>query len=292
MFQVLLYYKFHKIENLETFIEEHRIFCQKNNILGRILIAEEGINGTCAGEKEDVQKYMDYVHSLPGFEDLWFKEQLIDKIPFRKLIIKKRNDLVNFGIEIKKLSHAKKITPEELNELIEKEDVIMFDMRNEIEGRIGRFDNAIVPNIRFSRQILNELDKYEDIKNKKIVMYCTGGIRCEKISPLFIEKGFKNLYQLEGGVYNYCTKFPNGHFKGNCFVFDDRMNIAFTSEGVTNKIPDDKIITDCDLCGVKSTRVVNDERKNGRVMLVCCEDCDKNLDISRVRTKEELKCNA
>ena len=123
------------------------------------------------------------------------------------------------------------------------------------------------------------------------MLYCTGGIRCEKASSLFLQDGFKEVYQLEGGIYNYLTKFPNGFFDGTCFVFDDRMQIVYDDKGdavFADNLPEEKVISSCDFCGKKSARIVNDERQSMRCLVVCCDDCDRKLDVSRVRFGEKL----
>ncbi len=289
-FKVELYYKYRPVENPEKFTKEHREFCEKHNLVGRIIIAKEGINGTCAGTFEEVQAYMDYVHSLEGFEDLWFKEQEIDFLPFNKLKISLRDEIVctRFGVDLSR--RGKYLSPEEFNEFFEKsktdDSIVFFDVRNEIESKVGRFRNAIAPKIKFFRELKNELKKYEHLKSKKVVLYCTGGIRCEKASSLFLQEGFKDVYQLEGGIYNYLRKFPNGSFDGTCFVFDDRMQVVCDENGnAVCPIPEERIISHCDFCGKQSARVVNDERQSERCLVVCCEECDGKFDVSRVRSR-------
>lgn len=290
-FKVLLYYKYLPIQNPEKFTQAHKEFCEKHNLLGRIIIAEEGISGTCAGTIEKVNSYIAYVHSLSGFEDVIFKEHLADSMPFKKLKIRLKKEIVVSRFKDIDLSkRGMYISPEEFNELYEKSktdnSIVIFDVRNEIESKIGRFKNAITPKIRFFRHLQDILDSYEYLKDKKILLYCTGGIRCEKASSLMIQKGFENVHQLDGGIYNYCKKFPSGNFLGTCLVFDDRMHVYFDENGNainSDKIPEEKIISYCDFCGIKCGRVVNDERKHERHLVVCCEGCDMKLDVSRVR---------
>jgi len=290
LFRVLLYYKYNEIKNTEEFAKEHREFCKKRNLVGRVLISKEGINGTCAGKPEDILKYKDYVHSLEGFRDLLFKEHAIDFLPFKKLKVMLKDEIVctRFGVDLNRKGEY--LSPEEFNSFFEKskndKSIVFFDARNEIESKVGRFRNAVTPKIKFFRELKDELKNYAHLKDKKIVLYCTGGIRCEKASSLFLQDGFKEVYQLEGGIYNYLTKFPNGFFDGTCFVFDDRMQIVYDDKGdavFADNLPEEKVISSCDFCGKKSARIVNDERQSMRCLVVCCEDCDREIDVSRVR---------
>lgn len=293
-FHVLLFYKYVKISDPAALVAEMKSFCEQHNLLGRILIAEEGINGTCAGTPEATEAYKKYIPQKSEFSDLWFKEQKVSHIPFKKLQIRARKEIVALGVEgLDPQNGGIHLKPTEVNKMVEegKEDnsVVFFDVRNEVEAKVGRFENAITPKIEFFRELPSVVDQYEYLKEKKIILYCTGGIRCEKASALFKKKGFKNVYQIEGGIYNYCNQYPDRHFKGTCFVFDDRMQIGF-EKGVEVKeeqeVPDEKIISHCDFCNVKTKRVVNDERNNGHHLVICCENCDKKGGISRVRFKK------
>lgn len=290
-FVVLLYYKYIKIENPTELVTTQKEFCEKNNLLGRILIGEEGMNGTVAGTKQATDAYINYMHSLPAFTDLWFKAQAVSHVPFKKLQIRARNEVVALkGGEFSTGETGTYLEPSEVNTMVKNQkDVVFFDVRNKIEAKVGHFEDAVQPNIEFFRELPEVIDQYENLKDKKVVLYCTGGIRCEKASVLFKKKGFKQVYQIKGGIYNYCNQFPNGHFKGTCFVFDDRMQIGFQKDAVLeqDEIPEEKIISQCDFCGTKTRRVVNDERNNGHHLVVCCEGCDKQLDISRVRFKKK-----
>ncbi|MEK6808179.1 MAG: rhodanese-related sulfurtransferase [Nanoarchaeota archaeon] len=295
-FKVLLYYKYIKLNEPESIAKEHKEFCERNALLGRIIIAEEGINGTCAGRFEDMRRYIDYVHSIEGLEDIIFKEHIVDEIPFKKLKVKCRKEVVNFGeVSFDLTKKGKYLSPNEFHKLCERSEydnsIVIFDVRNEVESKVGRFRNAITPKINFFRELKDIIKEYKDLMDKKVLMYCTGGIRCEKASTFFIENGFKQVYQLEGGIYNYCKEFPNGFFEGSCFVFDNRMRVVYTNEGVSALIPEGKIISSCDFCGVKSSRIVNDERMNQRHLVVCCEGCDKKFDVSRVSICSNLFFN-
>jgi UPF0176 protein len=299
-YQVLLYYKFHPIENPEEFTNEHREFCQKNNLVGRILIGKEGINGTCAGLPDGISAYKSYVHSKKGFEDMWFKEHGVEKLPLQKLKVQHKPEIVALGKDVDMKKTGKFLSPEEFHEMAKQsltdDSIVLFDGRNEIESRVGKFRNAVAPKVRFFRELKEEIKKkdYESLKNKKVLTYCTGGIRCEKATALLREEGFENVYQLHGGIYNYLKHYPNGLFDGTCFVFDDRMQITIDKDNAENgdKAPEHKIISCCEFCNRKSNRIVNDERRAIRYLRICCVECDKAHDISRIRygngRKDEL----
>jgi len=295
-YKVLLYYHFNKIENPKEFASQHLAFCKASNILGRILISTQGISGTCAGTKEDIDKYKIFVHAIPGFKKTWFKEQEVEELPFSKIFVRHRDELVGFNNkEVDLEKGAKHISPEKLNILYEEhkhdDNLVIIDMRNDIEFQVGHFEGAINPGVNQFREVPKIMPKFKDAKNKTVVLYCTGGIRCELITPYFKEQGFKEIYQLKGGIYNYCNTFPNKHFKGDCFVFDKRMSVNFSEKGLRSpeEVPQDQIISLCKFCKEKSNRIVNEETTGGRDLVICCHSCDKQLDISRPRAAEEYK---
>ena len=290
-FKILLFYKYQNIENPEKFAQEQRRFCSDNSLTARIIIAKEGINGTCAGKIDDADSYVRHIHLIGGLEDVVFKEHFVGFNPLKKIKVQVKNEIVNSrfnGVDLSKKGGY--ISPAEFNEFFEKsktdESIVFMDVRNFIEAKVGRFKGAVVPKIKFFRELKEIIKEYSYLKDKKVVLYCAGGIRCEKASSLLLKDGFKEVYQLEGGIYNYCKKFPNGNFEGACFVFDDRMRVAFDESGnaVDGMLPEEKIISICDYCGKKSVRVVNDERQSERCLVLCCEECDKKSDVSRIRS--------
>lgn len=290
--KVLLYYHFSPIKDPEEFANHHLAFCKTNGLKGRILVSKQGINGTCAGRADSIERYKEYVRLLPGFKKIWFKEHEAKENPFKKMLVRHREKLVAFNkIEVDPEEGGKHISPEKLNELYSQnpDDLVIIDMRNDIEYKVGHFQGAINPEVKHFRDVPKVMEKFKDAKDKTVVMYCTGGVRCELATPFFRKQGFKKVYQLNGGIYNYCQKFPKGKFKGDCFVFDERMSINFTEDGVKTwkETPKEEIVSDCEFCGEKSNRVVNDESKGGRELVICCESCDRKLDISRPRTNEE-----
>lgn len=224
---VLLYYYFVKIDDPEHLASQQRFLCQKHGLKGRILIANEGINGTIAGSVEGIQAYQTAMRSDSRFESMEFKISHHERMPFPKLMVKIRPEIVTLGANMP-LDTAQEggthLSPAEWKRMIEEDkDVVLFDTRNRYESDIGKFKDAICPNTENFRDLPDALSNYEQYKNKKFLMYCTGGIRCEKATVLFKKAGFKNVFQLHGGIVNYWKEEGHSHWEGDCFVFDERM---------------------------------------------------------------------
>ncbi len=267
---VLLYYKYVNIPDPIAEVELQRVFCLENNITGRILIGNEGINGTIAGEPESTNKYQDWMKARKIFNGIEFKISEGPKDTFGKLKIKFRPEIVTLGVEgLDPTKSGKRMTADELHQLIEQRDenVVLVDMRNDYESAIGRFEGAVEAPIHRFRELPNVIDTLKRYKNKKVVTYCTGGIRCEKASALLIKEGFTDVYQLDGGIFKYAEKYPDGYFEGKCFVFDKRMAIGF------NKAKKSKILTNCKLCGNHSDNYVDCANKSCHDLFICCGDC-------------------
>ena len=171
-------------------------------------------------------------------------------------------------VDMKKI--GKHLGPKKLREMYDKkEDFIILDARNDYEYKIGKFKNSTTSKITF-REFKKVPEQLKEYKNKKIVMYCTGGVRCEKASAYMIKKGFRNVFQLEGGILNYIEKFPDSYFEGRCFVFDDRLSIS------TGKKTKD--ISVCEKCHKPSGRYINCLNKYCDKLFICCEECHKKWD--------------
>lgn len=227
-FTVLLYYKYVRLTDPEGFVREHREFCVSQGVRGRILVAKEGINGTVAGDEAAMERYRGELCRRPEFADIVFKASHAEAQPFHRLEIKVRKEIVTLGAgeELDPVRQtAPHLSPDEWKRMIEEEDVVLFDVRNRYESEVGRFKGAITPPIENFRELPAVLPQYETLKDKTVLMYCTGGIRCEKASALFREAGFKNVFQLEGGIVTYGERHGSAHWEGDCFVFDERMMI-------------------------------------------------------------------
>lgn len=227
---VLLYYFFVDIDEPEELATQQRYLCQKFGLKGRILVAKEGINGTLAGTKQGTDAYQEAMRKDPRFENMEFKISSHAGNPFPRLMVKARKEIVTLGVEAPldvDAQGGQHLSPAEWKRMIQEEDdVVLFDTRNRYESDIGRFKGALLPNTEHFRDLPDLLEKYEAYKDKKFLMYCTGGIRCEKATVLFRQAGFKHVYQLHGGIVNYWKEEGDDLWEGDCFVFDERMYLS------------------------------------------------------------------
>lgn len=238
---ILLFYQYIKIDEPEVFAKQHALFCKKLELQGRILVAQEGINGSVSGTKEQTEQYKRIMHQDSRFTTMPFKEDIGMMHPFKKMIVKVKQEIVTFGQNVDLKKSGKHLSPQEFVELYEKgEEVVILDARNEYESRVGKFKGAITTNIQTFREFPQVIEQIKDKKEKKIVMYCTGGIRCEKASAYLVENGFKEVYQLDGGILNFGKHFPDTIWEGKCFVFDKRLLQSINSK--------EKPLTNCELC--------------------------------------------
>lgn len=208
--------------------------CQKHNIKGTLLLAEEGINGTIAGLPDDIRNVLDYLRQDPVFKqrfaDLEHKESYADEHPFYRMKVKLKKEIVTMGVPSVNPNNTvgTYIKPEDWNALISDPDVILLDTRNDYEVHIGTFKGAVDPKTttfrEFPKFVEQNLDK---TKNKKVAMFCTGGIRCEKASSFMKEQGFEEVYHLQGGILKYLETVPEAQslWQGECFVFDQRVAV-------------------------------------------------------------------
>lgn len=231
-YRVLLYYKYQPIEVPEKMKDQHLEFTKKIGLKGRVLISSNGINGTVSGTIEQVKKYKDYVHSLSGFEDMWFKEDEADNYAHKKMHVRHRDEIVSLRLEDdhdpKELT-AEFLKPKDFREAIKDEETIVLDARNDYEYDLGHFKGAIRPDIRNFRDLPDWiLENKEQFMDKKVVMYCTGGIRCEKFSGWMAREGISDkVGQLEGGIDTY-GKDPETQgdlWEGKMYVFDERISV-------------------------------------------------------------------
>ena len=231
---VLLYYKYVSLADPASCMERHRALCNELGLKGRILIGAEGINGTVAGSDEATSAYQTWLRAYPEFSDVVFKISFAESPPFRRMEIKVRREIVTLGAGTEldpTRDTAPHLSPEEWKRMIEQEDVVLFDVRNRYESEVGRFKGAITPAIENFRELPQVLPQYEALKDKTVLMYCTGGIRCEKASALFRQAGFSRVFQLEGGIVTYGERVGDAHWEGDCFVFDKRMMIPVGPSG-------------------------------------------------------------
>lgn len=265
-YHVILYYHFAEIADLETFWKKHKTFCFNLGIKGRIYISKEGINGTAAGTKAQIEAYKKYLWAEPGFEKTEFKEDTADYIPFQKLIVRKRPEIVTLKASVPvnpAKEHGQYLEPEEWKKVLDTEkDVTIIDTRNNYESAIGHFEGAICPDLENFYDFEKWVDASKLDKQKKILMYCTGGIRCEKFSLLMEKKGFQHVFQLHGGIIKYAQEVGDAHYKGKCFVFDDRLAVPVEKN---QKEP----LTKCSITGVPCDTYLNCANLACNKMFIC-----------------------
>ena len=222
----ILFYKFVEIEDIEETRKRLFELADSVNLLGTILIAEEGINGCLSGKGKDIKNFKAKIRKDKRFSDIEFKEGFAASHTFKRLAVKIRKEMITsgFGIDISK--KADYIKPVELKRILDnKENIVLLDARNRYECEIGKFKGAVTLQIKTFKEFKKSIKIIKHLKNKKIIAYCTGGIRCEKASALLKEKGFKNVQQLYGGILNYGKECGDAHWEGKCFVFDTREAI-------------------------------------------------------------------
>ncbi|MGE5682045.1 MAG: rhodanese-related sulfurtransferase [Bacillota bacterium] len=273
-YRVLLFYKYVDFSDPESFRDEHYDFCLKHDIKGRIFIAREGINATVSGRKDAIEAYRKHITSYDEFTDIIFKEDRVKEHAFRKLHVRVKNEIVGSGLSgVTPGKGTKRLKPEELKELYEnKRDFIIVDARNDYESIIGKFKGAITPPIKSFRQWPKVAEDLKEYKDKIIVTYCTGGIRCEKASAYLAQQGFKNVYQLEGGIVSYVKKYPDTFWEGSVFVFDERRSLEINSQ------PEIKHIARCHFCNEPTSYYINCHNQDCDRMLVACHKCKAEND--------------
>ncbi len=283
MQKILLYYKFTPIKDVETMRLWQKALCESLNLRGRILISPHGLNGTVGGEVDDLKKYIKATKEFAGFKGTVFKWSEGGREDFPRLSIKAKDEIVAFDAadELKVdengvVGGGVHLKPHEVNELVNErgDDVVFFDGRNAYEAKIGKFKNAVVPDTRTSRDFIKELEsgKYDDIKDKPVVTYCTGGIRCEILSSLMKNRGFKEVYQIDGGIVKYGEAYgDDGLWEGSLHVFDGRMKVDFSDHA--------KTVGECIHCGGPTNNYENCQLASCNDLVLICLNCKQDPDL-------------
>lgn len=300
-YRVLLYYNYTKIENPEQFAKEHLALCKSLGLKGRILVAEEGINGTASGTIEATQQYMDWMHNDERFEDTWFKIDESEGHAFRKMFVRPRKELVALNLEedVDPLRlTGEYLDPKAFKEALLDEDTIVLDARNDYEYDLGHFRGAIRPDIRNFRELPEWIrENKEKFMDKKVVTYCTGGIRCEKFSGWLLREGVENVAQLHGGIATYGKdpEVKGEMWDGKMYVFDDRISVEINQvdKQIVGKdwfdgTPCERYIN----CGNPSCnrQIITSEENEAKHLGGCCYDCaasETNRYIKRNGISEE-----
>ena len=290
--KIILYYGFAPVADPEALRLWQTTLCDSLGLKGRILISRHGINGTLGGDMSSLKKYIKVTKQYPGFKKIDFKWSDGTGNDFPRLSVKVRDELVSFGVadEIKVdkdgvVDGGKHLTPEQVHELIDArgEEVVFFDGRNSYEAKVGKFKNAVVPDVKTTKDFLSELDsgKYDHLKKKPIVTYCTGGIRCEILSSVMKKRGFEEVYQIAGGIVRYGEKFADkGYWEGSLYTFDGRMTVDFSDET--------KVIGECDLCGSPTKSFTNCANQSCHQLYLLCGKClsdPVNLECTHVASE-------
>ena len=270
-YKAVAFYKYVTIEDAEEFAVRHLRYCKRLGIGGRIIVANEGINGQISGTPEQCETYMNDLIQDPRFADVDFKKDQCDRQAFHKIHVRYKAEIVHSGLKDKSIVDPEKETGKHLSaagfkELKDREDVVIVDMRSKYETMVGKFKGAVTLDIDNFREFPDKIVELEQYKDKTVITYCTGGIKCEKASAFLIKKGFKDVYQLDGGIIKYAQQGGGEDFEGKCYVFDERIVVD-----VNNVNP--SIISQCVHCGKESARVINCSNVLCNDQLVMCEAC-------------------
>ena len=301
MFSVAALYKFSSINDPESLHNEIRKSLKSLSISGTILVGEEGINGTISGTNSNIKKAIAFIQSIKGFASLDIKYSESPKNPFIRLKIKLKKEIVTIGdrsINPNKIV-GDYVDPKNWNSLIDDKDTILIDTRNDYEYSIGTFKNAINPKTvkfrEFPKWVKNQNFTEDDKKNKKVAMFCTGGIRCEKASSLMMKDGFENVHHLKGGILNYFQSVKNEDslWEGECFVFDDRVSVN-----------QDLTVGNYDMChGCRMPITEDDKKLKEYIKGVACPKCfntttedqiarymsrQKQVDLAKARNQKHI----
>ncbi|MBP5835741.1 rhodanese-related sulfurtransferase [Candidatus Phytoplasma meliae] len=228
-YQAILYYHYTKLQDIVSFHKQHFQYCQKLGLLGRIILSEEGINGTLSGIVKNIQTYMNDLKKDSRFSDIVFKISSINAHIFPRLSVKVKKELVNLNLkeDINILKNrGKYLKPQAFYQAMQEENVLILDARNYYEYDLGHFRNAYNPKIKNFRDLPTWVEQNTKLlQNKKILTYCTGGVRCEKFSSFLEKKGFNEVYQLEGGIISYSQnpQTQGALWNGQMYVFDQRI---------------------------------------------------------------------
>jgi UPF0176 protein len=287
--RIVLFYCFTPLADPEAVRLWQRALCEGMGLRGRIIVSAHGINATVGGELDAVKRYVRATKEYPGFRGMDVKWSEGGAEDFPRLSVKVRSELVSFGapeqLEVDDdgvVGGGVRLTPQGLHELVdarraEGQEVVFFDGRNAFEAEIGRFKGAVVPDVATTRDFVRELDAgvYDNLKDKPVVTYCTGGVRCEVLSALMRQRGFEEVYQLDGGIVRYGEEFRDeGLWEGALYVFDRRMHVEFSESAAT--------IGACARCAAPTSDFHNCANQACRELTLFCADCAAG--------REELRC--
>lgn len=277
MHKIILYYKYIHISDPNKLAAQQKLICSRLGLKGRILIAEEGINGTVEGTAAAIEEYCKDFNANPLFTDVKIKISDSDGRSFPKLSVKVRNEVVSTHLDPKELNPnkitGKYLSAEELHSWIHNDnEFYIVDMRNDYEVKSGHFKGSVFSGMKHFRELPKVLPRLKHLQDKTIVTVCTGGIRCEKASGFLLQNGFKDVYQLKDGIFTYMEKYPNEDFLGKLYVFDGRVLMGFNTGDAKHQV-----IAKCDKCGTTSENYINCAYDICHNHFIVCENClDEN----------------
>ncbi len=278
-------YKFTALENYQSIQQPLLDFMKSHEVYGTLLLAQEGINGTVAGSRSSIDKLLAWLENQPGLNSIVVKESLTNEKPFKRTKVKLKKEIVTMGVEgiDPRKVVGTYVEPKDWNALITDPDVVVVDTRNDYEYAVGTFENAVNPNTVSFREFPDYVkNNMSPTKHKKIAMFCTGGIRCEKSTAYMKEQGYEEVYHLKGGILKYLEEVPKEEttWKGECFVFDDRVTVDHDLNPGSYK--------QCNACRVPITE--EDQQSEYYEQGVSCPHCfDKTTDEQKARYQEREK---
>ncbi len=271
---VLGFYKYAEIKDPQQLLLDLKEFCNHEHFRGTILISQEGINGSVSASRENTDRLRNVLTDIRNFSDLFFKEEnTYGEHPFNKMKIRVKKEIVRFDFDVDLKNTGKHLSTEEFLELYDdngnlKENVILLDTRNDYEFEVGRFKGATHVNLQTFREFTDKVD-LDDLKNKKVVMYCTGGVRCEKATAFVKEQGIEDVSQLNQGIIQFGIEHQQSVWEGKCFVFDERMVSPMNSEG--------EAVSNCFICDTSSDFLRNCRNVDCNRFYVSCASCEEKL---------------
>jgi UPF0176 protein len=275
-YQTLLYYCYSTIADAEQFAADHLKFCKSLNLVGRIIVAEEGLNGTVSGTVEACKAYMEAIHADERFAKTDFKIDNVEEPSFVKMHCRYKSEIVHSGLRDPQMidpnrQTGKHLEPADFLAMKDRDDVVILDVRSDYEHSLGRFKNAVTLDIENFRDFPAQINALAKFKDKKILTYCTGGIKCEKASALLLHEGFSDVYQLHGGIIKYGKEAGGEDFEGKCYVFDNRLSVDVNS---VNPV----VISTCRNCGTVTDKMINCANPECNEHFTQCDACGEQLE--------------
>lgn len=282
MHTILLFYKYMNVADPQALADSQRVVCEKLDLKGRIIVAHEGINATLEGTTENIEKYCTDLVSDARFTDVHLKKSEGTGKAFPKLSVKVRKEIVSLGLPVKqdidpRTTTGKYLSAAELQEWFASgKKFRIVDMRNDYEHKVGHFKDSVLPPLHNFRDLPKALPILEPLKEETILTVCTGGVRCEKASGYLVKNGFKDVYQLQGGIVTYMEQFeksaegsrPAQNFLGSLYVFDDRVTMSYAGAG------ERPVVGVCECCGIASEKYVNCAIKECHRHFIICDSCN------------------